>query len=106
MSEPCGKPSTMNDSPESRVHDAVGKIQAQWELCLEERRKKYEQFTINNKLNKTRTSLNTMSTLKDDDKERSNLVSTSNIKTVRKPAASKKASDKSHKQNYRRGEFN
>ena len=37
LSEPCGKPSTVNDTPETRIHDAVGKIQAQWDLCLEER---------------------------------------------------------------------
>ena len=88
----------MNDSPGSTVHDAVGKIQAQWELCLAERRKKYEQFTVSNKLKETRTR-----TIKAHDKERSNLVSTSNIKTVRKPGAPKKASDKSHKRNYQSG---
>ena len=101
LSEPCGKPSTVNDTSETGVHNAVGKIQPQWDLCLEERRKKYEQHTINTKLNKTRTSPKTMSTLKSDDKERSDVLSSANNKTVRKPGALKKAFDKSQKHNYR-----
>ena len=101
MSEPCGKPSTVNDTSETGVHDAVGKIQAQWELCLEERIKKYEQHTINTKLNKTRTSPKTMPTLKADDKERSDVLSNANNKTVRKPGALKKAFDKSQRYNHR-----
>ena len=65
------------------------------------RRKKYEQHTINTKLNKTRTSPKTMSTLKADDKERSDVLSNANNKTVRKPGALKKAFDKSQKHNHR-----
>ena len=74
---------------------------SQWELCLEERRKKYEQHTINTKLDKTRTNPNTMSILKADDKEKSDVVFTVNNKTVRKSGALKKAFDKSQKQNHR-----
>ena len=35
--EPYGKPNNMNSNPDTRVHDAFGKIQAHWEPCLEER---------------------------------------------------------------------
>ena len=101
LSEHCGKPSTVNNTPETRVHDAVGKIQAQWDLCLEERRKKYEQHTINNKFDKTRMSTKKMSILKADDKERADVACTSSNKTVGKTGASKKAFDNSQKQNHR-----
>ena len=101
LSEPCGKPSTVNNTPETRVHDVVGKIQAQWDLCLEERRKKYEQHTINNKFYKTRMSTKKMSILKADDKERADVACTSSNKTVGKTGASKKAFDNSQKQNHR-----
>ena len=42
-----------------------------------------------------------MSTLKADDKERSEVLSNANNKTVRKPGALKKALDKSQKHNHR-----
>ena len=34
--------------------NSIEKIQAQWELCLDERRKKYEQFNVSKKLNNTK----------------------------------------------------
>ena len=41
---------TVNVTQESNVNYAVGKIQAQWDLCLEERKKKYEKHTVNRNL--------------------------------------------------------
>ena len=90
LSEPCGKPNTVNDTPETTVRDAVGKIQAQKDLCLEERRKKYEQHTVNKKLDKTRMSPKKTTIRKTDDKERSDVASNSNNKTERKTEVSKK----------------
>ena len=84
LSEPFGKPSTVNGTPETRIHDAVENVQAQWDLCLEERRKKYEQHTINKKLDKTRMSPKKMSILRVDNKERSDVASNANNNTVRK----------------------
>ena len=52
-------------------------------------------------LYKTRTSPKKTSNLKADDNERLDVASNSNNKTVRKPGASRKAFDKSKKQNHR-----
>ena len=75
LSAPSGKPSTVNDTPETIIHDAVGKIQAQWDLCLEEGRKKYKQHAINKKLDKTRMSPKKMPILRANNKERSEVTS-------------------------------
>ena len=90
----------MKDTSKTGIHDAVGKIQTQSDLCLEERRKKYEQHTINKKLDKTRMSPKKMPILRADNKERSDITSNLNKQHGEKSWRFEKAYDRSQKQSY------
>ena len=63
--------------------NSIEKIQAQWELCLDERRKKYEQFNVSKKLNNTKLNAQGKDSVKTKDIE-SQMVQLFQIKVQEK----------------------